>query len=221
MPEAAHFALMDSNCYSDELLNRELEMGHELCKIDLPNTRVARDTNYVANVGLAAYVFAGYEGVICELLDFFIEDFRHYVARENALPSGLVREKLLLVLQDPHTQYVCATKEELEKAHDTFYDLIDRRNALIHGRPATAPDGKSQVLNYQAFKSGKYRDVMWLLEDVQRFTQDVSEAEYAVDAIRMRLRNGTPAAARRLDSFPKTPSPNEKVHKDKAVADKA
>ena len=45
---------------------------------------------------------------------------------------------------------------------------------------------------------------MWLLEDVQRFTLDVSEAEYVVNAIRMQLRNETPAAARRMDSFPKS-----------------
>jgi hypothetical protein len=187
-------------------------MSQEPCKIELANTRMAHDKNYVANVGLATYVFAGYEGVICEVLDFFIEKFRHYVAREKALTSGLIREKLLLVLQDQHTQYVCVTKEELEEVHDVFYDLINRRNALIHGRPATAPDGESQVLNYQAFKSGKYFDFMWLLEDVQCFTLDVSEAQYVVDAIRMRLREGTPAAARHLDSFPKSPVPNDKVH---------
>lgn len=187
-------------------------MSQEPCKIELPDTRIAHDKNYVANVGLATYAFAGYEGLICEVIDFFIENFRYYVAREKTLTSGIIREKLLLVLQHVHTQYACVTKEELEEVHDAFYDLIDRRNALIHSRPATAPDGKSQVLNYQAFKSGKYLDVMWLLEDVQRFTVDVSEAQYVVDAIRMRLQNGTPAAARCMKSFPKVPLPNDKVH---------
>jgi hypothetical protein len=192
-------------------------MSQEPCAIDLPDTRVTHDINYVANVGLATYVFAGYEGLMCEVLNFFVADFRHYVAREKALTSGLIREKLLIVLQDEHTQYICVTKEQLEEVHDAFFDLIDRRNGLIHGRPATAPDGKSPVLNYQAFKSGKYLDFMWSLEEVQRFTRDVSEAQYVVDAIRMGLQNGTPAPARRLESFPNKPSLNEKVRKTEAT----
>ncbi|KHA80263.1 hypothetical protein NC77_02360 [Janthinobacterium lividum] len=188
-------------------------MSQEFCKIELPNTRVAYDKNYVANVGLATYVFAGYEGLICEVLDFFIENFRYHVAREKPLTSGIICEKLLLILQHPQMQYTCVTKKELEEMHEAFFDLIERRNALIHGRPATAPDGKSPVLNYQAFKSNKCMDFLWLIEDVQRFTLDVSEAQYVVDEIRMRLQKGTPAAARSMDSFPKKPLLHEKVQK--------
>lgn len=190
-------------------------MNQNPCEIDLPDIRVAHDKNYVANVGLAMYVFAGLEGLICEVIDFFIQDFRYYVARENALTSGLIREKLLLVLQDEHIQYQCFTKRELEDFHDEFFDLVERRNALIHARPATAPGGKLKVLNYQAFKNKKYLDVLWLIEDVQQFTRDVSAAQYTADAIRMKLRNGSPVRAWPLACFPSKPVPNGRVHAGK------
>lgn len=186
-------------------------------EVELPYTRISCDKNYVANVGLATYVFAGYEGILCEVIDFFVKDFRHYVAREKALTSGAIREKLLIVLQDRDTQYCGVEKRELEEVHDTFFDLIERRNALIHGRPATAPDGESQVLNYQAFKRGQAQDFLWQLEEVRRFVIDTADADHVVDEIRMRLMSGSPVAARELRFFSKAPFPNGRVRPDRPV----
>ena len=74
----------------------------------------------------------------------------------------MIREKLLLVLQDPHTQYVCVIEEKLEELHDAFYDLIDRRSALIHGRPATALDGARRRVTGTQLPGVQVREVFRL-----------------------------------------------------------
>lgn len=176
-------------------------MNNDTCKINFPDTRMHYDKNYVANVGLATYLFAGYEGVICEVVDFFIYEFRYHVARERALTSGQIGKYLGVVLEDAAVQYSSVTKAEMQSIYDTFKYLVDRRNALIHGRPATAPDGKTQVLNYQAYKSHEYLDFMWNIKDVQLLIDEISTAQYAVDAIRMELRDGIRPVAQSVKKY--------------------
>ena len=64
---------------------------------------------------------------------------------------------------------------ELECCSQIFYDLVQKRNALIHAHPIT-DEGGAQILNYQASPSKQISDMKWESVRLEEFIREIDVA---------------------------------------------
>ena len=146
----------------------------------LENTRIPMDKAYIEALGTAVYSFAYYEWTIIHILENLKNDYvRMYSRNKPPKTSGKVFndfKKLIAGNNDPI----------LIECKDTFGELIDERNALIHGHPCTSKDGK-QVLNYQASTDKRIHDLQWDIDKLNCFVKKINDAEIIAVGILQRF----------------------------------
>ena len=133
-------------------------------------TRIPMNKEYIEALGKAVYSFAYYEWTIIYIIEQFDTGYVGLYSRSKTpITSGNVFrqfEKILIGNNDPM----------LNKCKNTFKELKDERNALIHWHPCTSKDGR-QVLNYQASIDKNIHDLQWDIEILNEFVLKISDAE--------------------------------------------
>jgi hypothetical protein len=158
-----------------------------------PKLRVPVDAEYAEKLGKAVYVFAYYESTVVQIIDRYEPGFRQGYYRAKTMTSGPLAVKFRSVI-GAVTDFSKLPKDELQSICDDFDNLVYRRNALVHGHPATSEDGE-QILVYQgAIKpptpenAKKITDAIWPKNEVDAFLYDADaaavKASYAFDKIR-------------------------------------
>ncbi len=154
-------------------------------------THIPFDTDYTTLLGQAVYSFAYYEWTIISIIEHLDKGFVHEYSRGNPLTSGKVCEELKKFCS--HDQLANTAIDEI---YNSFKLLTDKRNALIHAHPCTAADG-SQVLNYQTKVNKQLHDLLWSIDEIERFVGAVDEAELEAaeyfDSIRDRKADNLPS----------------------------
>lgn len=111
---------------------------------------------YARTLGHAVYTFTLLEWNAIHCCERLEEGFVYGVDGRKTMGSRNVAEKLVslckLAPDSPDA-------DELRAAADEFLRLVAVRNALVHARPGTAPDGHSQRL----FRHGE----MWTIEMIE------------------------------------------------------
>ena len=136
----------------------------------LKNTRIPMDKDYIEALGTAVYSFAYYEWTIIYIFENLKNGYVGIYSR-NKTPKTLGK-----VFKDFEELIVGNNDAILINCKDTFRELIDERNALIHGHPCTSKDGK-QVLNYQASTDKKIHDLQWDIDKLNSFVKKNNDAE--------------------------------------------
>jgi hypothetical protein len=138
-------------------------------------TRVPHDPKYTALVGTAVYVFSYYEWAIIYLIQQYKSGFVSRYCRGAPMTSGGVKKELEGILSDQQTNYVHATRTDIEACVLEFARLIDKRNALIHAHPITDQNG-SQILNYQARVDHPLPDMKWPVAELEAAISEFDDA---------------------------------------------
>jgi hypothetical protein len=138
-------------------------------------TRVPVDDQYAALVGKAVYVFAYYEWTIIWIIEHLEPGFVSSYSRGNPIMSRGVQKRLQDVINNPLTNFVKTSRQELQACCDAFDSLIVKRNALIHAHPCTDTDG-TQILAYQTKTSKPLPDMKWSKEEVIRIISEIDAA---------------------------------------------
>ncbi len=150
-------------------------------------TRVPVDDEYAALVGKAVYVFAYYEWTIISILEFLEKGFVHRYCRGNSMTSGKVKIHFQKVINNPNTNFSKVTQHELQDYCNTFGEMIEKRNSLIHAHPCTDVNG-AYILNYQTKTSKPLHDIKWPVGEVEKLIHEFDNAEITVANLLDKLR---------------------------------
>ena len=143
------------------------------------NIRVPFDEDYVKLVGTAVYLFFYYEWTVIYVIDLLEPGFLpEYCRHPRGITSGKVSERFKTAVDNYHGGKGVETTE-LECCSQIFYDLVQRRNALIHAHPIT-DEGGAQILNYQASPSKQISDMKWESVRLEEFICKIDVAAYQI-----------------------------------------
>jgi len=134
--------------------------------------RIQADSEYIQKLGRAVYNFSYYESVVLQSMEEVHPGYRseHYLAKKpytSGKVAGDFKKKV-----STYPQSDTAAQDQLAACAQEFYNLIKKRNPLIHGHPYTAAEGFQQ-LGYS--HSGKPR-IEWPLQDVEAAAQEFDDA---------------------------------------------
>lgn len=151
-------------------------------------TRIPVDDPYVALVGKAVYMFAYYEWTIIWIIECFERGFVDTYSRgKKPLTSGLVKNKFQKIINILPTEIPEILQQDLQDCCDTFDQLINKRNTLIHAHPCTDING-SQILSYQGNLSKPLPDMKWPREEVEKIICEIDVAACDVGVILDKIR---------------------------------
>ena len=122
--------------------------GTSMKSDELPvKSRTSMDKEYLALVGEVVFLYNTYEETLAAILDVYDPGFwREYFCECRFNPSD-VREHLAYAASRLDDE---EAKMEITAITVDFFQAIDIRSAVAHGRPATdSNDNDRQVLNYQ------------------------------------------------------------------------
>jgi len=127
------------------------------------------DNNYIIALGEAVYSFAYYEWTIIYIIEKLNNGYLDIYSRGKRpiTSGGVLRDFEKIINGNNDTRLI--------KCKDIFKELIDERNALIHGHPCTLKD-KKQVLNFQASIDKNIHDLQWNIEKLNEFVLKISDA---------------------------------------------
>ena len=142
--------------------------------------RVPFDEAYVTLVGTAVYLFSYYEWTIIYVIERLEPGFLPEYCRNHrrGITSGKVSERFKTAVDNYHGGKGVETTE-LECCSQIFYDLVQKRNALIHAHPIT-DEGGAQILNYQASPSKQISDMKWESVRLEEFIREIDVAAYQI-----------------------------------------
>lgn len=154
------------------------------------NIHVPFDDAYIKLVGTAVYCFFYYEWIIVWVIEQLDPGFvnEYCRGRPRGFTSGLVSNRFRHAVEC-YDSGKGVEKTELECAVQTFHNLVQKRNALIHAHPITG-DGGDQILNYQTSPTRKISDLKWDDATLQGFICEVNTAVCQIGAIHDRLLSG-------------------------------
>jgi hypothetical protein len=139
--------------------------------------KIPFNEKYVLELGKAVYAFAYYEWNIIYIIDSlrdggFVKEYSR--PKKGFYTSGGVQEKLKDLVEK--TKSNIEINNSLNLIHSRFVELINLRNALIHGHPSTSFGGE-QVLIYQANpkEEKNIRDKIWKFSEIEKFTLDLNK----------------------------------------------
>ena len=138
-------------------------------------TRIPVDDRYVALVGKAVYLFAYYEWTIIWIIESLDTGFINTYSRGKPMTSGAVKKKFKEVINNPLTNFLIISQQDLQVCCDIFNNFIDKRNALIHAHPCTDTDGM-QILAYQTQPLKLLPDMKWSIEEVEQIISEIDVA---------------------------------------------
>ena len=152
--------------------------------------RVPFDSDYVALLGTAVYLFAYYEWIIIYIIEMLDPGFVGTYSRGKPLTSGCVARRFRDAILAASGTRPPDVREALDACAVEFKGLIDRRNALIHAHPITDTDS-SQILHYQTSLSRALPDMKWSEAEIKEFLIAVDAAVGRTDRLYTKLRKRT------------------------------
>jgi hypothetical protein len=123
--------------------------------------RTPYDSEYVAAIGRAIYVFTNYEWTVVHTMEKlrpgFLNKWRFAKKAMTAGPLGKKFEKAVNESSDPSPPLTLRLKE----AARAFIEFVDERNELVHSHVYSEPDGRQQLI-YQ----GKDNTRTWSIAEI-------------------------------------------------------
>ena len=113
------------------------------------------DDDYLHALGMATFVFARLEWQAVWCCERIKPGFaRNVVAKK--MTAGKIGKKFKNVVRSmPRSK----GREELEVAAARFCELVEERNAIMHGKPCTGPNGKQRLSRNQIVEIPDLEDV--------------------------------------------------------------
>ena len=149
-------------------------------------TRVPFEESYVCLLGQAVYLFAYYEWLIVYIINCLSQGFVREYSRGKPLTSGGVHKRFAAELAKGNAPSGVSLAS-LKACLDTFHNLIQRRNALVHAHPIT-DKVEGQIVAFQAGPSRPIRDLKWERAHLRTFIQDIDKAACEAGALFDQLR---------------------------------
>jgi hypothetical protein len=106
--------------------------------------------DYTAALGLAVFAFATCEWQVVWCIEKIRPGSLSKLVADERTAGQIAKFFINVTRNMPRSK----EREELRQAAETFAQLVDLRNAIVHGKPCTGPNGEARLSSQQALEIG-------------------------------------------------------------------